>query len=61
MTEEKKNLFSSFIEAWKTKGSVSSSDVLDAIDCFDCSIEDLELICDMLDSSGIEINADYRS
>ncbi len=59
MTEEKKNLFSSFIEAWKTKGSVSSSDVLDAIDCFDCSIEDLELICDMLDSSGIEINADY--
>jgi RNA polymerase primary sigma factor len=59
MTEEKKSLLSAFVEACKTKGSISASDVLDAIDGFDCNIEDLEFTFELLDSNGIEISADY--
>ncbi len=59
MTEEKKNILLSTIEACKIKGSISASDVLDAIDGFDCSIEDLEIACEMLDSNGIEITSDF--
>ncbi len=59
MTEEKKNVLQSLIESCKPKGTVSSSDVLDAIDGFDCSIEDLEAACDLLDSNGIEITSDF--
>ena len=59
MTEEKKALLLSFVEVFKAKGSVSSSDVLDSIDGFDCALEDLEVMHDLLDSNGIEITADY--
>jgi RNA polymerase primary sigma factor len=60
MTEEKKALLTSFVESCKSKGSVSSGDVLDAIDGFDCTIEDLEVVYELLDSNGIEISADFE-
>ncbi len=59
MTDERKNLLSSFIDAWKNKGSVSASDVLDALDGFDCAIEDLEVTYELLESNGIDVSTDY--
>ncbi len=59
MTEEKKITLLGFIDACKSKGSVNSCDILDAIDNFDCSIEDVETAYEMFDSNGIEISNDY--
>ena len=58
MTEDKKKELNGFIESCKAKGIVSSSDVLDFIDNFDTSIEDLENICSVLEENNIDISGD---
>ena len=46
------------IERGKQRGSLNNTEVLEACDGFDCELEKFELVNDVLDDSGVDINTD---
>ncbi|HBR32229.1 MAG TPA: RNA polymerase sigma factor RpoD [Clostridiales bacterium] len=46
-------------ESFRTKGSVTASDIMESIDDTDVSIETLEKVYDALESNGIEIATEF--
>ena len=56
MEQEKKPLdIKELIEKGKAKGSLSNSDIMEAIEFADCDIDQIERIYDQLEASGIEV------
>ncbi len=61
MNNEKKVDVRELIEKGKTKGSLSSTDIMEALEDIDYDIDQIEKICETLENNGIEVEGYFDS
>ncbi len=55
---EKQNVLNDIVEHGKAKGTITASEVLEALDCTDCTLDLLIKTYELLETNGIEIVCD---
>ena len=58
MEQDFKKVLGELIERGKAKNSIAASEIMEAIDSADCSIEQIEKIYESLEENGIEVTND---